>query len=81
MSDPSNALRLEVVGVLRNGWRRYDPASKQRLVRSPFGYNAPMAATQSSGPAPREQTSDLSIPQGCNGRKAATGVAAGETAY
>jgi len=32
MSDASNPLRLEVVGVLRNGRRRYDPASKQRLV-------------------------------------------------
>src|ERR1700755_3546678 len=32
MSDPSNPLRLEVVGVLRNGRRRYDPASKRRLV-------------------------------------------------
>ena len=34
MSDPSNSLRLEVVGVLRNGRRRYDPASKQRLVEA-----------------------------------------------
>jgi transposase len=34
MSDPSNPLRLEVVGVLRNGRRRYDPASKRRLVES-----------------------------------------------
>jgi transposase len=34
MSDPSNPLRLEVVGVLRNGRRRYDPASKQRLVEA-----------------------------------------------
>jgi transposase len=32
MSDASNSLRLEVVGVLRNGRRRYDPASKRRLV-------------------------------------------------
>jgi transposase len=32
MSDASNPLRLEVVGVLRNGRRRYDPGSKQRLV-------------------------------------------------
>jgi transposase len=34
MNDPSNSLRLEVVGVLRNGRRRYDPASKQRLVEA-----------------------------------------------
>jgi hypothetical protein len=34
MSDLSNPLRLEVVGVLRNGRRRYDPASKQRLVEA-----------------------------------------------
>jgi transposase len=34
MSDPSNPLRLEVVGVLRNSRRRYDPASKQRLVEA-----------------------------------------------
>ena len=34
MSDPSNPLRLEVVGVLRNGRRRYDPASKRRLVEA-----------------------------------------------
>ena len=34
MSDPSNPLRLEVVGVLRNGRRRYDPASKQWLVEA-----------------------------------------------
>jgi transposase-like protein len=34
MSDPSNSLRLEVVGVFRNGRRRYDPASKQRLVEA-----------------------------------------------
>jgi transposase len=34
MSDASNPLRLEVVGVLRNGRRRYDPASKRRLVET-----------------------------------------------
>ena len=34
MSDPSNPLRLEVVGVLRNGRRRYGPVSKQRLVEA-----------------------------------------------
>ena len=34
MSDPSTPLRLEVVGVLRNGRRRYDPASKRRLVEA-----------------------------------------------
>ncbi len=34
MSDASNPLRLEVVGVLRNGRRRYDPASKRRLVEA-----------------------------------------------
>jgi len=34
MSEPSNPLRLEVVGVLRNGRRRYDPVSKQRLVEA-----------------------------------------------
>lgn len=34
MSDASNPLRLEVVGVLRNGRRRYDPASKSRLVEA-----------------------------------------------
>lgn len=34
MNDPSNPLRLEVVGVLRNGRRRYDPASKRRLVEA-----------------------------------------------
>ena len=32
MSDPSNPLRLEAVGVLRNSRRRYDPASKRRLA-------------------------------------------------
>jgi transposase len=34
MSDPSNSFRLEVIGVLRNSRRRYDPASKQRLVEA-----------------------------------------------
>jgi transposase len=34
MSDPSNPLRLEAVGVLRNSRRRYDPASKRRLVEA-----------------------------------------------
>ena len=34
MSDASNPLRLEVVGVLRNGRRRYAPASKRRLVEA-----------------------------------------------
>ena len=34
MSDRSNPLRLEIVGVLRNGRRRYDPVSKQRLVEA-----------------------------------------------
>ena len=34
MSDQSNSLRLEVVGVLRNRRRRYDPVSKQRLVEA-----------------------------------------------
>jgi transposase len=34
MSDLSNSLRLEVVSVLRNGRRRYDPVSKQRLVEA-----------------------------------------------
>ena len=34
MSDRSNPLRLEIVGVLRNGRRRYDPASKRRLVEA-----------------------------------------------
>src|SRR6185437_14749515 len=34
MSEPSNPLRLEVVGVLRNGRRRYDPASKRGLVEA-----------------------------------------------
>jgi transposase len=34
MREASNPLRLEVVGVLRNGRRRYDPASKRRLVEA-----------------------------------------------
>jgi transposase len=34
MSDRSDRLRLEVVSVLRNSRRRYDPASKQRLVEA-----------------------------------------------
>jgi transposase len=34
MSDASNPLRLDVVGVLRNGRRRYDPASKRGLVEA-----------------------------------------------
>ena len=34
MSDASNPLRLGVVGVLRNGRRRYDLASKRRLVEA-----------------------------------------------
>ena len=34
MSEASNPLRLEVVGVLRNGRRRYDPGSKRRLVEA-----------------------------------------------
>jgi transposase len=34
MSDPSNPLRVEAVGVLRNSRRRYDPASKRRLVEA-----------------------------------------------
>jgi transposase len=34
MSDASDPLRLEVVGVLRNGRRRYDPASKRRLAEA-----------------------------------------------
>lgn len=32
MITPEEPLRLETVGVLRNGRRRYAPASKQRLV-------------------------------------------------
>ena len=34
MSDASKPLRLEVVGVLRDGRRRYDPASKRRLAEA-----------------------------------------------
>ena len=34
MITPEDSLRLETVGVLRNGRRRYDPASKQRLVEA-----------------------------------------------
>src|ERR1700759_564874 len=34
MSDPSNPLRVEAVGVLRNSRLRYDPASKRRLVEA-----------------------------------------------
>jgi transposase len=34
MSDPLNPLKLEVVGVLRNSRRRYEPASNQRLVEA-----------------------------------------------
>ena len=44
MSDPSKPLRLEVVGVLRNGRRRYDPASKQRLVEACRRPGASLAA-------------------------------------
>jgi hypothetical protein len=34
MSDPSNPLRLEAVGVLRHSRRRYGAASKRRLVEA-----------------------------------------------
>lgn len=34
MITPEEPLRLETVGVLRNGRRRYDPASKERLVEA-----------------------------------------------
>ncbi|MCP3380239.1 transposase [Bradyrhizobium sp. CCGUVB4N] len=34
MITPEEPLRLETVGVLCNGRRRYDPASKQRLVEA-----------------------------------------------
>ena len=34
MSDSSASLRLDVVAVFRNGRRRYDPASKRRLVEA-----------------------------------------------
>ncbi|WP_063781943.1 IS66-like element accessory protein TnpA [Bradyrhizobium viridifuturi] len=34
MITPEEPLKLETVGVLRNGRRRYDPASKQRLVEA-----------------------------------------------
>ena len=34
MSDASDPLKLEVVGVLRNGRRRYGPASKRGLVEA-----------------------------------------------
>jgi len=34
MITPEEPLGLETVGVLRNGRRRYDPASKQRLVEA-----------------------------------------------
>jgi len=44
MSDPSNSLRLEVVSVLRNGRRRYDPVSKQRLVEACRQPGASLAA-------------------------------------
>lgn len=44
MSDPANSLRLEVVGVLRNGRRRYDPASKQRLVEICLRPNVSLAS-------------------------------------
>jgi transposase len=44
MSDRSNPLRLEVVGVLRNGRRRYDPVSKQRLVEACLQPGASLAS-------------------------------------
>ncbi len=44
MSDPSNPLRLEVVSVLRNGRRRYDPVSKQRLAEACRQPGASLAA-------------------------------------
>lgn len=34
MSDPSATTELGILKVLRNGRRRYDPASKQRLVEA-----------------------------------------------
>ena len=34
MITPEEPLRLETVGVLRDGRRRYDPASKRRLVEA-----------------------------------------------
>ena len=34
MITPDEPLKLETLGVLRNGRRRYDPASKQRLVEA-----------------------------------------------
>ena len=34
MITPEEPLRLETLGVSRNGRRRYDPASKQRLVEA-----------------------------------------------
>jgi transposase len=68
MSDPSNPLRLEIVGVLRNGRRRYDPASKQRLVEAclqpgvslagvalQHGVNANLLRKWVTGPQPRQR--------------------------
>jgi transposase len=34
MITPNEPLRVETISVLRNGRRRYDPASKQRLVEA-----------------------------------------------
>jgi transposase len=34
MITPDEPFKLETLGVLRNGRRRYDPASKQRLVEA-----------------------------------------------
>jgi len=76
-SDPSNSLRLEVVSVLRNGRRRYDPVSKQRLVeacRQPgaslaglalrHGVNANLLRKWVAGQR-RERACDGSVRAGC----------------
>ena len=68
MSDPSNPLRLEVVGVLRNGWRRYDPDKKQGLVKAclqpgvslaglalQYRVNANLLRKWVTGPQPRQR--------------------------
>ena len=34
MINPDEPFKLETVGVLRNGRRRYDPAGKQQLVEA-----------------------------------------------
>jgi transposase len=72
MSDPSNPLRLEVIDVLRNGRRRYDPTSKRRLVEACLQPGVSLA-----GVAMRHGVNANLLRKWVNGQQQRNGVAEG----